>query len=459
MCGLGFIARNCLLDEDGTVLNEEMNAVCLAILILIVSFMPPKALAVDPALSDLSGTDSSDWDSTTTTTVYASADSYMHQGNPTTNYGTATTMVAGKQTSNARRSIVRFDLSSIPISSYIDLANLSVYADTALSPPSTIGVYRVQQSPARDWTEAGVTWNRYDGTNSWTTAGGDFNSTATSSISISTTLKYYNWTVTYDVKNFVQTPSTNFGWVLKSSTEPNGKTITFRSRDYTGTSYDPFAKVYYIPSPYDIIGKTGVYGLEAGSDSDSLAIAMRLGDFAVPYMASGDKYEINFTIGAEDFSMMFVATGASAGNLKLCYKANGAPTWSDGDSDSFSSMSSGTRYASASGNIAVKLTSSTPSTYGWVKLEANRNYMNTLGATGYSVTSIDGIAYQGSSTVTLRPGAQGGTKKDRCPSGSNYASYTMVVIPEFPLGVFILAMPLMAIYLYIRERSTKGRVA
>jgi len=428
----------------------KKSALCLIFLILLVSILPG-ALATDPALGDLSGTSSSDWDSLTTTTITSSsADSYMSSKNPNTNYGGTTSMDVGYGASpKIRRAIVKFDLTSIPSYAYVDLSKVSLYAGTFYqSGGFTVSVHRVQQSPERAWTEAGVTWNTYDGTNSWTTVGGDFNSTATDQISVSSS-GYKNWTVTYDVRNFVQTPSTNYGWIFKSTAEASSYAVAFYTKE--ATSNKPKIYVTYISSPYDIIGKTGVNGLQAGSDSDSLAIAIRLGNFAVSSMTSGDKYEINFTIGAEDFSLMFVATGSSEGKLKLCYKDNGATTWNDGDSSTFSSMSSGTRYQSSSGNIAVKLTDSTTSSYGYIKLEAKRSYLTSLGATGYSVTNIVGRTYQGSSTSTLLPGPQGGTKIDRCPSGTSTASYTMITVPEFPLGMIILAAPLIVIYFSIRK--------
>ncbi|MEM2885710.1 MAG: DNRLRE domain-containing protein, partial [Thermoproteota archaeon] len=347
-----------------------------------------------------------------------------------------------------RRAIVKFDLTSIPAIAWVDSANVSLYV-ASFSQSFTIGIHRVQQSPARAWTEGNVTWNKYDGTNSWTNAGGDFNGTATSTTTLSSS-GYWNWTATYDVRNFVQTSSTNYGWILKSTTESSSYAVALSTKE--ATSNKPKIYVSYISSPYDIVGKTGVNGLQAGEDSDSLAIAMRLGDFAVSSMTSGDKYEINFTIGNEDFSMLFVATGASEGKLKLCYKEHGTSTWNDGDSATFSSMSSGTRYASSSGNIAVKLTDSTPGSYGWVKLEAKRTYLTELGAAGYTVSEIDAISYQGSSTSTLRPGAQGGTKMDRCPSGSGYATYSMTPIPEFPSGILFLILPMAPVNVYLRKR-------
>ncbi|MGQ9514524.1 MAG: hypothetical protein ACUVTL_05685, partial [Thermoproteota archaeon] len=103
-----------------------------------------------------------------------------------------------------------------------------------------------------------------------------------------------------------------------------------------------------------------------------------------------------------------------------------------------------------------KLTDSTSSSYGYVKLEVRRSYLTSLGATGLSVTNIVERSYCGSSTTTLLPGPQGGTKIDRCPSGTPTASYTMILVPEFPSGIMILTMSMMTIYLLLRKRSFKN---
>lgn len=48
--------------------------------------------------------------------------------------------------------------------------DLTLRKSVQLSQLSTIELYRVSQDA---WTESGATWNKYDGTNTWTTGGGD----------------------------------------------------------------------------------------------------------------------------------------------------------------------------------------------------------------------------------------------------------------------------------------------
>ncbi|MBO3803817.1 MAG: hypothetical protein JTT11_08140 [Candidatus Brockarchaeota archaeon] len=219
----------------------------------------------------------------------------------------------------------------------------------------------------------------------------------------------------------------------------------------------------YLDGSCDIAGKTGVMGLQAGNDAEYLAFAIKLNyttlGFGTSGMPLGDKYEVNFTIGSMDFSMLFVATAASRGKFALCYKPGGTWTAAETIDKSGSDIASGTRYASGTGYTAFKLTDATSSDYGYVKLEVSRSYLTELGASGDSVTNIVGRTYLASSTTNLLPGPQEGTKIDRCPSGSSTASYTMKKIPEFPLGGIVLVMPLVAIYLRFRRRSAKWSAA
>jgi len=175
----------------------------------------------------------------------------------------------------------------------------------------------------------------------------------------------------------------------------------------------------YIDGSCDIAGKTGVMGLQAGDDSDSLAFAIKLDYPLLGFRASGmglaDKYEANFTIGTVDFSMLFVATAASRGKFALCYKPGGSWTTDETIDKTGSDITSGTRYESGTGNTAFKLTDATSSDYGYVKLEVKKSYLTTLGASGDSVTNIVGRTYLASSTTTFLPGPQGGRRWTGAP--------------------------------------------
>lgn len=75
--------------------------------------------------------------------------------------------------SQPRRGLLEFDITSIPASSNVSSAILSLWVETVVT-NDTLAIHRVTQA----WTETGSTWNKYNGTDNWASAGGDFAVTA-----------------------------------------------------------------------------------------------------------------------------------------------------------------------------------------------------------------------------------------------------------------------------------------
>jgi hypothetical protein len=168
-------------------------------------------------------------------------------------------------------------------------------------------------------------------------------------------------------------------------------------------------------------------------------------------MTANDQYEIDFTIGEEDFAMLFQATGAAAGTMKLFYRATGGGAWSDGETYVVGSITSGTPYQSPS-DLGFTLTSST-ATVGSVKLVVTKTILATLGATSNTVTGIFAANFAGG---TGAAGSGGATPNDRSPS-SGGASWTLSeAIPDFPHGTLVLMAPVISAYLVLRKRNGTG---
>src|SRR5215207_7336532 len=70
----------------------------------------------------------------------------------------------------ARRAVIQFDLSSILTGKTIRSAILSLTCNSSKG-AGQVDLYRQIQA----WTHTGATWNTYNGVNSWTSAGGDYN--------------------------------------------------------------------------------------------------------------------------------------------------------------------------------------------------------------------------------------------------------------------------------------------
>jgi hypothetical protein len=171
--------------------------------------------------------------------------------------------------------------------------------------------------------------------------------------------------------------------------------------------------------------------------------------FDATAMTTDDQYEIDFTIGEEDFSMLFIATGMSAGTMKLFYRATGGGAWSNGDTHSEGPIVSGTAYQSVSANIGFTLTSSS-ATVGSVKFVVKKTYLASFGATSNTVT---GIFTANFASGTGEAGSGGATPNDRSPSTGG-ASWTLSeAIPDFPHGTLLLVGPVISVYVVLRKRN------
>jgi hypothetical protein len=177
-------------------------------------------------------------------------DSFIASNTATTNYGTNATLYIGESNSAASvaRALIKFDLSSIPDHAHILSATLSLwnYADAANN-ARTLRAFR----QLRAWTEAGVTWNRYDGSNDWQTAGGfgasDCEQTDCGSLALSATEAAGEKIITLDtakIQEMVAGAFVNNGFLLKVDTEGDDQ-YAYRSSDYATAADRPKLTVVY----------------------------------------------------------------------------------------------------------------------------------------------------------------------------------------------------------------------
>ncbi|MBM4386758.1 MAG: DNRLRE domain-containing protein, partial [Deltaproteobacteria bacterium] len=179
-------------------------------------------------------------------TLSASADSWIWQAAPGTNYGADTQMLVYPWTgaSAMRRSLLKFDFSSIPSGSSVNSAVITLCEAGTYGFTRTIGFYRA----LKNWTEGGVTWNKSDGSGSWTATGGDFAATPTATASVSWTgvLDCDTWDVTADIQAFVAGSLPNYGWVIKDANEDNSQNWwSFATKENASASQRPKLTVSY----------------------------------------------------------------------------------------------------------------------------------------------------------------------------------------------------------------------
>jgi glucose/arabinose dehydrogenase len=151
-----------------------------------------------------------------------------------------------------RRALIAFDLSSIPAGTSISSASLSLFTNlsSASSPgPATMTLRKISAlwgegtslpsgagGQGATATTGDATWlSRIFNTDAWTTPGGDFSGTDTASTIVDGEGDYL-WSssqLTADAQSWVDSPSTNQGWILIGDESVDFTARRFGSKDLT----------------------------------------------------------------------------------------------------------------------------------------------------------------------------------------------------------------------------------
>jgi hypothetical protein len=213
----------------------------------------------------------------TTVNLSALKDNTLYQDvNGDTSNGAGEFFFSGKNSTiggfKLRRGVIAFNLSSIPVGSTILSATLTLHMSQTSSGSQSIGIHTLTKNWGEGSSDASgnegqgapattndATWiHTYYNSQFWTSAGGDFNSTASATTNVNAT-GFYNWssaTVTADVQNWVNTPANNFGWLVKNVNETPSQTAKrFDSRENANTSFRPVLQVTYCPPAMVVINE------------------------------------------------------------------------------------------------------------------------------------------------------------------------------------------------------------
>ncbi|MHC4396769.1 MAG: DNRLRE domain-containing protein [Planctomycetota bacterium] len=149
---------------------------------------------------------------------------------------------------HANTIIIEWDLSDIPTSATVTEATLYLYqTDSGGDSSYDVGVHKiVNVNPVI----SALTWNTYDGTNSWTGGadGGQGDTAAAEDTpSLNTTNNQYKtWTVTNMVADWVAAPSSNYGMLVNSDDVASVDSFRyFASTEDSNTPYRPKLIVSY----------------------------------------------------------------------------------------------------------------------------------------------------------------------------------------------------------------------
>lgn len=202
----------------------------------------------------------------TTVTLSADADNTLYQSaTGALSNGVGDHLFSGRTGSSnggmRRRALVKFDLSSIPSGATITAVSLRLTANKSNNGTRSIAAHKV----SADWGEGtsnasgqegggassatnDATWiHTFFNTGTWTTAGGDFSSTASATTSVSGTGNF-TWSgaqMVADVQGWVTAGSGNFGWIMIGDESTTSTAKRFASEQNPSVASRPQLTVIY----------------------------------------------------------------------------------------------------------------------------------------------------------------------------------------------------------------------
>jgi hypothetical protein len=190
-------------------------------------------------------------------------DNSMFSEEDTLSNGAGQHLFAGRTASGElRRALLAFAVAdSIPANAVIDSVRLTLNVSKSLAGSRTMTLHRAgaawgegaSDAPFEEGTGTAAeandaTWAyRFFDTVTWTTPGGDFNATASATLSVGTN-GFHTWTsetMAADVQGWLDAPATNFGWVVVGAEGTDGTAKRFDSREYPTATRRPKLTVYY----------------------------------------------------------------------------------------------------------------------------------------------------------------------------------------------------------------------
>lgn len=150
-------------------------------------------------------------------------------------------------TSNAIRSILKFDFSALP-ASVINLtsATLSVYFHTVGAGTPEGRTYKAKRLTQLGWVEAQASWDDYSTGNAWAVAGGDFTATDEASATVPAVGNWIDFDVADLVRYAIDNDSEIAHYIIMDNDEAGADQAQFySSREATQTTLRPKLVIEY----------------------------------------------------------------------------------------------------------------------------------------------------------------------------------------------------------------------
>ena len=159
----------------------------------------------------------------TTVTNQSTKVTMLRQGHSTNNYAAllAVQLYGHQWSSIEDRSLIEWDLSNVT-DPYVASAKIRLRTRGTVSDYSSGGTVVEIRKLTQAWLEESVTWDSYDGTNNWTTGGGDYpaNIYATQLLPKNTNWSsaWIEWDITELAQEWIDGTSSNYGVVVRTPT-------------------------------------------------------------------------------------------------------------------------------------------------------------------------------------------------------------------------------------------------
>lgn len=203
-----------------------------------------------------------------TITPGASTDCSIISGSSaTTNYCSDSLLKVGYDGTKTYRSILKFDVSSIPAQSTV----FSSYVATSTTGSTTGTTLTTTANRLTRAFTSSATWNTYNGTSAWTTAGGDFAATPEYSQPMAGNTGYKYWYNTAVTQEWVDGTTANNGLILKPTTSAVN-VVSFASAQNATSSIRPFMSVSYQPW----LGAREVHSFESFRLTDRMGLTVNV---------------------------------------------------------------------------------------------------------------------------------------------------------------------------------------
>jgi len=159
----------------------------------------------------------------------ATADSYVEQSSPSTNYGSSASLQVKGSLFSGKTIFVEFDLSSIPSDAVVNSAKLYLYMYQAPLLSRDYHIYQVKSS----WSESSITYNNLP------SIGSDIGFLMSSNVSNI----WLSWDIASDLQDIIDGEYTNHGYAVSDEKTGGGPVGYFASRE--NITHTPYLVVNY----------------------------------------------------------------------------------------------------------------------------------------------------------------------------------------------------------------------